>query len=73
MKIYQIIYNSSASGLSGRPGFGVRNVSEGTPQEYIKTVTETSFLYKYFSGKFDLRGNAAMLAASPEKIYECIG
>ena len=71
MKIYQIIYNSSASGLSGRPGFGVRNVSEGTPQEYIKTVTETSFLHEYFSGKFDLRGNAAMLAASPEKIYEC--
>ena len=71
MKIYQIIYNSSTSDLSGRSGFGVRNVSEGTPQEYIKTVKETFFLYKYFSGKFDLGGNATMLAASPEKIYEC--
>lgn len=71
MKIYQIIYNSSASTLNGRPGFGVRNVSEGTPQEYIKTITENSSLHKYISGKFNLRENAMKILTSPEKIYEC--
>ncbi len=67
MKIHQLIYNSSASTLTGGSGFGVRAVSEGIPQEYINLVNDKS-LNSYSSGKFNLFAN--LILASPEKIYE---
>ena len=68
MKIYQIIYNSSASGLSGSSGFGVRTASEGTPQNYIKEVSSNSLFHKYLPGKFNIPSDA--IFKSPERIYE---
>ena len=68
MNIYQIIYNSSASTLNGSSGFGVRTVSEGTPQEYIDAINNTSALRSYNSGKFNIPSN--VILTSPEKIYE---
>ena len=40
MKIYQIIYTSTAVTITGSSGFGVRTVSEGTPKEYIDLVNK---------------------------------
>ncbi len=68
MKIHQIVYNSSASTLNGSSGFGVRTASEGTPQEYINTVNNTSHLRSYNAGKFNIPANVIM--TSPEKIFE---
>ena len=68
MKIYQIIYNSSASTINGRSGFGVRIASEGTPQEYIDIINNNSALRSYSSGKFNIPSN--VILASPERIFE---
>ena len=70
MKGYQIIYNSSAATMAGTSGFGVRTATSGTPQEYIDAVNNSSALRSYSSGKFNIPNLSAVMAASPERIYE---
>ena len=66
MKIYQIIYTSTAVTITGSSGFGVRTVSEGTPKEYIDLVNKS--IRKYESGKFTIHAND--ISKSPERIFE---
>ena len=68
MTIHQIIYNSSAASLNGSSGFGIRTVSDGTPQEYIDIVNDNSSLRSYNSGKFNIASN--IILNSPERIFE---
>ena len=68
MKIYQIVYNSSASTINGSSGLGVRIASEETPQKFIKEVGSNSILREYSSGKFKIPSEA--IFKSPERIYE---
>lgn len=68
MKIYQVIYNSAPSTLSGGTGFGVTRISEGTPKEYMETVKNSSALRTYKAGKFNIASDA--LFKSPERIFE---
>lgn len=70
MKGYQVIYNSSVATMAGNSGFGVRTATCGTPQEYIEAVNNSSFLRSYSSGKFNIPNLSAVMAASPERIYE---
>ena len=65
-----MIYNSSAATMAGNSGFGVRTATCGTPQEYIEAVNNSSFLRSYSSGKFNIPNLSAVMAASPERIYE---
>ena len=68
MKIYQVIYNSAPSTLTGGTGFGVTRVSEGTPKEYMETVKNSSALRTYKAGKFSISSDE--LFKSPERIFE---
>lgn len=68
MKYYQLFYNASECGLSGTPGFGVRTVTEGIPQEYIEAILADESLLTYQSGEFDIRPGDIL--SNPERIVE---
>lgn len=69
MKHYEIIYCSSArSWGGGNPGFGVRTITPGIPEEYIGLL-ESKGLFSYTSGSF-VRCYPDVLINEPEKLAE---
>ena len=68
MKYYQLFFNASECGISGTPGFGVRTVTDGIPQDYIDAVRADESLLTYQSGEFDIRPGDIL--SNPERIAE---
>ncbi|MGM9763126.1 MAG: hypothetical protein ACI3ZQ_03790 [Candidatus Cryptobacteroides sp.] len=70
MNCYQILYTSSIRGIDGRPGLGIRVLTEETPKEVIKMFI-SSGVYRYSSGKFTLGHSFDKdIAENPARIYE---
>ena len=52
MKYWSLFYTASPAGLSGRPGFGVRTATEGTPAEIINALQTDTSLFSYSFGTY---------------------
>lgn len=70
MKYYQLFYNSSQCGMTGKVGLSVRTATKGTPSEYLSILNEETY-HSYNAGSFSIGGNPSQaLMDSPDRIYE---
>lgn len=68
MNYYQLFYNASECGLSGKSGFGVRTATEGVSQEFINAVEGDEFLHIYPTEDYGIKDSE--IVANPERIVE---
>lgn len=68
MHFYQVFFNANECGITGKPGFGIRTATAGTPESWLQVLDRDEQLRNYLSGTFEI--NARDILAEPEKVLE---
>ena len=66
MQFFQVFFNANECDRTGKPGFGIRTATVGTPESWLQVLDRDQQLRNYLSGTFEI--NARDILAAPDKI-----
>lgn len=66
MQFFQVFFNANECDRTGKPGFGIRTATVGTPESWLQALNHDQQLRNYLSGTFEI--NARDILANPGKI-----
>jgi len=66
MQFFQVFFNANECDRTGKPGFGIRTATVGTPESWLQVLDRDQQLRNYLSGTFEI--SARDILAAPDKI-----
>lgn len=68
MQFFQVFFNANECDRTGKPGFGIRTATVGTPESWLQVLDRDQQLRNYLSGTFEI--SARDILAAPSKIMD---